>query len=158
MCEDLCNFVKPLADKKQLALDMQLEERLPLMETDPGKLQQILFNLLSNAIKYTPEGGSVTLAAQTVAPEHIRISVSDTGPGIAENMLQVIFEKFRQIDGSASREHGGVGLGLAIAKELASMLGGSISVASTVGQGTTFSVTLPLKAPADHVKIPLVNL
>jgi len=158
LCEDLYNFVKPLADKKNLQVDLALEDRMPVMETDAGKVQQIMYNLLSNAIKYTPEGGEVVLGAQTVPPEHIRISVTDTGPGVPSDQHESIFEKFRQIDGSESREHTGAGLGLAIAKELTAMLGGTIGVASAPGQGATFSVTLPVKAPAKEVQVPLVKL
>lgn len=149
LCENLYNFVTPLADKKHLQVDLAIEDQLPIMQTDAGKLQQILYNLLSNAIKFTPEGGEITMAAQTVPPEQVRISITDTGPGVPEDQQTAIFEKFRQIDGSESRQHTGAGLGLAIAKELTVMLGGSIAVASTAGQGATFSVTLPLTAPTD---------
>ena len=158
LCENLYHFVKPLADKKHLQIELDLEDRLPVMQTDAGKVQQILYNLLSNAIKYTPDGGQVVIAAQTAPPERVRISVTDTGPGIDEDQHEAIFEKFRQIDGSASREHTGAGLGLAIAKELTTMLGGTISVASTVGHGTTFSVILPVNAPSKDVQVPLVKL
>jgi len=158
VCETLYNLTKPLADQKHLEVKLSLEEDLPVMETDAGKLQQILYNLLSNAIKFTPEGGTITLTAQTVPPAHVRVSVTDTGPGIAEDQQEAIFEKFRQIDGSASREHGGAGLGLAIAKELTVMLGGTITVASKPGQGATFSVTLPIEVPSREVQVPLVRL
>jgi len=149
LCENLYNLVKPLADNKHLTFDLSLEDELPMMNTDPGKLQQILYNLLSNAIKFTPEGGRVVLRAQAVYPEQIRISISDTGPGIPPEQQETIFEKFQQADGSIAREYGGTGLGLAIAKELTIMLGGTITVASRVGEGATFSVTLPLSAPTD---------
>jgi signal transduction histidine kinase len=158
LCENLYNFIKPLADKKNLQVDLVLEDHLPVMETDAGKLQQILYNLLSNAIKFTPDGGRIVLRGQTVPPEHVRISVSDTGPGIPQSQHEIIFEKFRQTDGSASREHGGVGLGLAIAKELATMMGGTVDVASTPGEGATFSITIPLKIQAKEIDVPLVKL
>jgi len=154
LCENLYNFIKPLGDKKQLEVDLVVEEELPMMETDAGKVQQILYNLLSNAVKFTPEGGRVSLRAQTVPPEHVRVSVTDTGPGIPEGQQEAIFEKFRQADGSESRQHGGAGLGLAIAKELTTMLGGTIAVASKSGQGATFSVTLPLRIAANELHAP----
>jgi signal transduction histidine kinase len=157
LCENLFNLVKPLADKKQLQMFLNVESDIPIMESDPGKIQQILYNLLSNAIKFTPEGGKVTLRAQTVPPEQVRLSVSDTGPGIEEKYQQAIFEKFHQIDGSEVRAHGGTGLGLAISKELTEMLGGVIAVASVPGEGATFSVTLPMKTPDDNTPAAAVK-
>jgi signal transduction histidine kinase len=158
LCENLYNLVKPIADKKELQLELNLEDNIPIMETDPGKLQQILYNLLSNAIKFTPEGGRVSLRAQTVPPEQARISVSDTGPGIMEEHKDAIFEKFRQVDGSTVRSHGGTGLGLAISKELTQMMGGTITVASVPGEGATFSITLPMKAPSKEIPITPIKL
>ncbi|MFA5865322.1 MAG: ATP-binding protein [Phycisphaerae bacterium] len=158
LCENLYNFVKPLADKKQLQFDLNVEDNIPIMDTDGGKLQQILYNLLSNAVKFTSEGGKILFCAQAVPPEQIRISVSDTGPGIEPDKQETIFEKFRQADGSAARAHGGTGLGLAISKELTNMLGGTISLASKPGEGATFSITLPLNIPEKQVSSPLVKL
>ncbi len=158
LCENLFTLVRPLADKKQLQMELNLEDNIPIMESDAGKLQQILYNLVSNGIKFTPEGGRITLRAQVVPPEQVRISVTDTGPGIPEDKQETIFEKFRQVDGSAARTHGGTGLGLSISKELTEMLGGTITVASISGEGATFSVTLPLKAPEKDTPVPLVKL
>jgi len=158
LCENLYNLVKPLADKKQLQLELNLEDDIPIMESDAGKIQQILYNLLSNAVKFTPEGGKVTFFAQAVPPEQVRISVTDTGPGIPLDKQETIFEKFRQVDGSVARDFGGTGLGLAISKELTAMLGGSITVASKPGEGATFSVTLPLTIPDKPFNMPLVKL
>ncbi len=145
LCENLYNLVKPLADDKHLSFELRIEEKLPIMETDPGKLQQILYNLLSNAIKFTPEGGRITLQAQSIPPEYVRISVSDTGPGIPEELHNKIFEKFYRGGDVTQEGYGGTGLGLAIAKELTVLLGGTISVASKIGEGTTFSIQLPIK-------------
>jgi len=158
LCESLYNLIKPLADKKQLQLELKVEDNIPVMESDAGKIQQILYNLLSNAVKFTPEGGEVTVFAQAVPPEQVRISVTDTGPGIPIDKQETIFEKFRQVDGSAARDFGGTGLGLAISKELTTMLGGTIGVASKPGEGATFSVTLPLTLPDKQVSVPLVKL
>jgi signal transduction histidine kinase len=106
---------------------------------------------LSNALKFTPEGGSIRLQLEhtTDEPPALRLSVSDTGPGIPEDQQPTIFEKFKQIDGSVTREHGGAGLGLAITRELVHILGGTIRVESEPGQGSTFVVTLPAQAPCD---------
>jgi signal transduction histidine kinase len=118
---------------------------VPIVFTDPGKLQQILYNFLANAIKFSPLGARIDLVAQRDGEDRIRISVTDRGPGIASDKQQVIFEKFRQVDASVTRTHGGTGLGLAISKELTTLLGGSIGVRSTPGEGATFWVLIPLR-------------
>src|SRR5213076_2766083 len=111
---------------------------------DPDRLQQVVWNLLSNAIKFTARGGKVQLQLSRVN-SHVEISVSDTGRGIAPDFLPYVFERFRQADASLSREHGGLGLGLAIAKQLAELHGGTISAASGgIDRGATFTVKLPL--------------
>ena len=127
------------------------------MLSDSGRLKQILYNLLSNAIKFTPEGGSITLSVQPVDADRVSFSVTDTGPGISEEEQAIIFEKFRQIDSSVTREYSGAGLGLAITRELCTMLGGTIELQSRPGQGSTFKATLPTQAPAE-AKLPLINL
>ncbi len=156
-CNALIDFVRPLADKKNIELPTPVIEEMPALRSDSGKLKQILYNLLSNAIKFTPHDGRVTLEAGNADNAHIWLKVSDTGPGIAEEMFSAIFEKFRQMDASLTREHGGTGLGLAITKELVGMLGGSITVESEVGKGSAFTVTLPIEAP-ENVHRPLVSL
>ncbi len=157
VCAALIDFVQPLADKKNIVLVGPLVENLPPVRTDAGKLKQILYNLLSNAVKFTPEGGTIRLTIGLQGERHVQLAVSDTGPGIAADMFDVIFEKFRQIDSSLTREHSGTGLGLAITKELCHVLGGTIEVSSEVGVGSTFKVTLPLEAPeqAQQKLIPL---
>jgi len=146
-CQALIDFVRPLADKKRIDLQGPPGDALPEMQSDSGKVKQILYNLLSNAIKFTPEGGAVRLGAVCEDEGFIRLSVSDTGPGIPSDKLGLIFEKFRQIDSSLTREHSGTGLGLAITKELVGVLGGGIRVESEVDKGSMFIVTLPLRAP-----------
>jgi signal transduction histidine kinase len=152
-CQTLMALMTPLADKKQLTLEAHLTEDLPLVITDAGKCQQILYNLLSNAIKFTPASGSVivsaameTSQADGAAPE-VAISVADTGPGIAEADQQQIFEKFYQSDRSLTKESPGAGLGLSIAKELTSLLGGRLTLKSSPGQGAVFTLHLPLEPP-----------
>jgi len=146
--EGLARIMRPQAKAKGLELDAELGARVPMIETDPGKLQQILYNFMSNAIKFTPPGGMVTLSADRVTRQDnslgVRIAVADTGPGIPEDMRDMIFDKFRQLDASHTREYQGTGLGLAICRELAQMLGAHVSVVSEPGRGATFFVDLPL--------------
>ena len=151
LVEAVIRFMRPAADKKNLRVTVTVAPDLPLMETDGGKLQQILYNLFSNAVKFTPPRGSVSVSAWRESAgegEELVLAVRDTGPGIPPEDQQAIFEKFHQLDSPATREHGGTGLGLAISRELAEMLGGRISLVSKLGEGSTFSVTLPLKPPA----------
>lgn len=157
-CSALVDLVRPQADKKHIELEItQVGEPHP-MHSDSGKVKQILYNLLSNAVKFTPEQGSITLQIAATNAKQVRVRVSDTGPGIEPDQFELIFEKFRQIDSSLTREHGGAGLGLAITKELVHMLGGSISVQSQVGRGSTFTVTLPFVAPQQkHQKLISLN-
>jgi signal transduction histidine kinase len=153
-CQTLVALMKPLADKKQLTVEAHLAEDLPLVTTDASKCQQILYNLLSNAIKFTPAGGSVIVSAAIETPQadggtpEVAISVTDTGPGIAEADQQRIFEKFYQSDRSLTKESPGAGLGLSIAKELTSLLGGRLTLKSSPGQGAVFTLYLPLEPPA----------
>lgn len=153
VCEGLMTLVRPQAEKKNIELVVQVSPTLPPIETDPGRFQQIIFNFLSNAVKFTPQGGRITLAAERVrTPEsgdQVRVSVSDTGPGISEEDQQIIFEKFRQVDASHTRRHAGTGLGLAICRELAALLGGTVKVSSEIGVGSTFTLTLPLQLEVD---------
>src|SRR5690606_12731955 len=135
LVEGLVSIMRPQAEAKQLTLRTVIGQRLPMIETDPGKLQQILYNFLSNAIKFTPAGGNeVTISADRVTRQDntlgVRIAVADSGPGIPYDMQDVIFEKFRQIDASHTRQHAGTGLGLAICKELAQLLGATVSFVS----------------------------
>lgn len=148
VAEALYDLTRPLFDKKNIVLDMELSDDLPMMNSDPGKLRQILYNLLSNASKYTPEGGQVRMLGETLDENRrIRLVVADTGPGIDPDQHEQVFEKFRQLDSSATREHSGTGLGLAITRELSNMLGGNIRLESELGKGATFIVELPIECP-----------
>ena len=146
--EGLIGIIGTQASDKQIDLTSKIARDLPSIETDPGKLQQILYNLLSNAIKFTSEGGTVTISADRLTRQDntpgIRVGVSDTGPGIPYDMQDAIFEKFRQVDAGHTREHAGTGLGLAICRELAELLGATVSLVSEPGKGATFFVDLPL--------------
>lgn len=154
-CQTLLALMEPVAGKKQVTLQGDLASDLPVIRTDPGKLQQILYNLLSNAVKFTPAGGRVTLRARVVdrpkagraAGRQIAVTVTDTGPGIADADQGRIFEKFYQADRTLTREAEGTGLGLAIAKELTQLLGGQLTLKSSPGHGAAFTVVLPVDGP-----------
>src|SRR5690606_6206289 len=163
---------RQLASEKNLRFEVDFEDKLPAtIRTDEQRLQQIVLNLLSNAFKFTSEGGvtlSVRLAREGWNPSHpvlseadraIEIEVRDTGIGIPEDKQRLIFEAFQQADGTTSRKYGGTGLGLSISREIASLLGGEIQVRSTVGEGSTFTLYIPLKAPgvAPALALPTVN-
>ncbi len=128
---------------KDVSVETEVAADLPPIATDRGKLNQILINLLANALKFTADGGRVRLTARCGDDDSVAISVADTGVGIAAGELDKIFEAFHQVDGSAERTYGGVGLGLSVVKELTDLLGGEISVTSEIGVGTTFTLHLP---------------
>src|ERR671938_228126 len=147
---------RPVAEEKGLGFEISVSDDVPAsVETDEQRLQQVLKNLLSNAFKFTEQGG-VTLRIErapndiafaseilTKADNVIAFSVSDSGIGIPEDKLRLIFEAFQQADGTTSRKYGGTGLGLSISREIARLLGGEIHVASSVGVGSTFTLYLP---------------
>ncbi len=144
--------VQPGAQAKEIRLETNIDRNIAPIRGDADRLQQVIWNLLSNAIKFTPRGGRVAVSLQQVE-SHIEIIVHDTGEGISEEFLPHIFERFRQADPSTTRRHGGLGLGLAIAKQLIELHGGSITADSEgEGQGTTFTIRLPVsvvRATAD---------
>lgn len=157
ICEAVVDFTRPLAEKKHLVVNLTLADQPPIMHSDAGKIQQIIYNLLSNAIKFTPPGGHIDLGLSLPARDRITISVRDTGPGISKDAQEKIFEKFRQLDSSVTREYGGTGLGLAISRDLASMLGGSIKIVSDQGAGAEFIVDLPIHSP-EEASVPHIAL
>jgi signal transduction histidine kinase/CheY-like chemotaxis protein len=143
----------PVADQKGLALRFEVTPDAPAaIVTDAMRLQQVLRNLLSNALKFT-EHGEVVLTAHNGQSETVSFTVRDTGIGISEEQQKVIFEAFRQADGTTSRKYGGTGLGLSICRELAALLGGSIDVVSRPGEGSAFTLRLPLKTPAPGAEV-----
>ncbi|KJH72545.1 PAS domain S-box protein [Aliterella atlantica] len=133
--------LRPLAEQKQLPLRFQVQLADPMVVNDSTRVRQILVNLLSNAIKFTDTGTVDVTIGQT--PDRVIISVKDTGVGIAESELEHIFEEFRQVDQTTTRQHGGTGLGLAITRSLVNMMQGAIAVESQLEQGSTFTVSLP---------------
>lgn len=166
ICEALAGLIHPLAERKRVEIRLEVADDLPIIHTDRLKLQQIAFNFLSNAVKFIdapiPGQGAgsdgatradqrrVTVRAELLRgmqaeDERIRISVIDTGPGIAPEDQQRIFEKFTQGDASHTREYAGTGLGLAICRELAAILQGEIQLVSEPGRGSMFSLILPVE-------------
>jgi PAS domain S-box-containing protein len=142
--------IRPAAEEKGVRIATVLDPRAGRVMGDASRLQQVIWNLLSNAVKFTPKGGQVQVALGTVGPD-LEIRVSDSGIGIRPEFLSHVFDRFRQADSSTTRKHGGLGLGLAIAKHLVELHGGSVRVESPgEGRGATFTVALPILAhPAD---------
>ncbi|MBW8002500.1 MAG: HAMP domain-containing protein [Planctomycetes bacterium] len=155
LCRAIVASFAGLTRKKRIKVKLRIDENIPELMTDGGKVQQILYNLLSNAVKFTPEQGRIEIKAEMTDDRHVRIAVADTGCGIAEADKEKVFEKFRQLDGSITRQTTGSGLGLAISNELAAMLAGSISMQSDLGKGSNFWLDMPItltKEPDDQTK------
>ncbi len=144
LLEGLTAFFSPLTEQKMIKVRLQVTENIPLVQTDMSKVQQILYNLLSNAIKFTPEQGRIGIKAEMPDDVTVRISITDTGPGISQEDQAKIFDKFRQLDGSLTRKEPGTGLGLAICKQLSELLAATIGVESKPGEGSTFYLDLPV--------------
>jgi signal transduction histidine kinase len=136
-------MVKPEAAHKGLAVESRISED-PVLRTDRAKLRQILINLLNNAVKFT-DAGYVRIASEADQPGFIRIVVEDTGPGIDEAHFDRIFEPFRQLQPSMTRTTGGTGLGLAVSRRFAELMGGTLTVESEPGRGSRFTVRLPIQ-------------
>jgi CheY-like chemotaxis protein len=136
--------VRPAAEAKGLRIQKVVDTGAISIPGDPVRLQQVVWNLLSNAIKFTPRGGRVQIRSERVN-SHLEIVVSDTGQGISPEFLPHVFDRFRQADQKTSRQHGGMGLGLAIVRHLVEMHGGTVRANSDgEGQGATFTVMLPI--------------
>jgi len=155
---DLVAFVQPIVDgfqafaaARELRLELRAGEELPQVYFDPEKLDTVMCNLISNACKFTEPGGAV-LVKVDVADGQARVAVKDSGIGIPGDQLQRIFDRFQQADDSSRRRYQGTGIGLALARELAQAMGGSVTVESDVGFGSTFMVSLPLGK--GHIKDP----
>ena len=144
---EVAQQMEPLVHKKGLRFNTVVSGDCPVITSDRTKIKQILLNLVSNAVKFTHEG-TVTVAVECAPEGGVRIKVSDTGIGIRREDLDAIWEDFRQVDQSRTREHGGTGLGLSITRKLLDRLGGVVSVESEYGKGTTFTVWLPSRVPA----------
>ncbi|MDR0788073.1 MAG: PAS domain-containing protein [Gemmatimonadota bacterium] len=140
---EVSQTIEPMMRRKCLEYRLELAPQLPIIRTDLTKVKQVVLNLLSNAVKFTHEGGVSVSTETSRNNDGILIEVSDTGIGIMEEDLDKIFEDFRQVDQSSTREYGGTGLGLSISRKLLELLGGTMRVESGVGSGSRFTVWLP---------------
>jgi signal transduction histidine kinase/ActR/RegA family two-component response regulator len=155
--EAALNVVRPVAEAKGVHLQSLLDAGMEAVAGDADRLQQVIWNLLSNAIKFTPRGGEVRVQLKLTKTQ-AEISVSDTGAGISPEFLPYVFDRFRQADGSSTRLHGGLGLGLAIVRHLVELHGGTVQAHSAgLGQGATFTLTFPLIASYQPDVLPLVS-
>jgi signal transduction histidine kinase/CHASE1-domain containing sensor protein/CheY-like chemotaxis protein len=146
--QNAINVVRPTADAKGIKIDAVLDESAAMVSGDANRLQQVIWNVLSNAVKFTGNGGRVTVKL-SCAGANVEISVTDTGQGISREFIPFVFDRFRQADSTTTRHHGGLGLGLAIARHLVEIHGGTIKADSAgEGCGATFTITLPLIATA----------
>ena len=150
LVENALAAVGPEARARGVELTHLVPPNLPPIEGDGRRLQQVLGNLLSNAVKFTPEGGGIQVAC-SADPEGVTVEVRDSGIGIAQEFLPHVFDRFRQGDSQTTRRHGGLGLGLAVARHIVERHGGTIAASSDgAGKGTTVTVRLPLAAPSAH--------
>lgn len=147
LIEEAVRTMRAQTAAKTQKLEERIEPGLPPIQAEADRIRQILVNLLTNAHEYSPVGASIEVMARVIDAE-VEIAVSDNGPGIPENQLDHIFERFVRGDAGLTQRVGGTGLGLAIAKSLVELHGGSIAVESTAGVGSTFSVRLPIAGPA----------
>jgi signal transduction histidine kinase len=143
LVDELRETMEPLAREKGIALEVHLPTELPSVKADRTKLRRVLVNLLSNALKFTGKGGTVELRATRDTEGLVRVSISDTGVGIAPEDVERLFDKYEQARSRATRGEKGTGLGLYITKQLVELHGGEIKVESQIGKGSTFSFTLP---------------
>ena len=145
MLQRLLEPLRPMALDKGLALELDIDPAVPAsLHTDAQRLGQVLKNLLSNALKFT-QRGTVALRVSRASRDRVAFAVQDTGIGVPADQQELIFEAFRQADGSTHRKFGGTGLGLSISRDLATLLGGSLSVTSTPGQGSVFTLEVPVR-------------
>jgi signal transduction histidine kinase len=146
LIEDVVRTLRAQTDASEQTLTERIEPNLPLVEVEPDRIRQILVNLVTNAHEYSPERASIEVTAG-VADAGVEIDVTDNGPGIPPAQLEHIFERFVRGDAGLTQRVGGTGLGLAISKSLVDLHGGTISVDSEVGRGSSFKVVLPLSPP-----------
>jgi signal transduction histidine kinase len=147
LIEEAISGISALAQAKGLELTSQVADGVPAMLAgDRQRLHQVLTNLIGNGIKFTEQGG-IHVHASRPDEDHWALQVTDTGPGISKEDQDYVFEPFRQVDGSITRQHKGVGLGLSIVKQLVTLMDGEVELDSEVGRGSTFTVVLPLVIP-----------
>jgi signal transduction histidine kinase/CheY-like chemotaxis protein len=153
LCQESLSFIKQQAAKKNIQLELKIPPYLPKLKIDERRIRQVLINLLNNAVKFTPEGGCITLEVSRLMTQSLtqddalqnclRISVSDTGIGIAPENIDKLFQSFVQIDSALNRQYMGTGLGLALVKQIVELHGGKVGLSSKLGVGSCFTVDLP---------------
>jgi signal transduction histidine kinase len=143
LLEQVADRFQAQAHAHQIAIELKLAQGCPSIQADAARIEQILGNLLSNALRFTPAGGRI-LVSLGCSPEKIQIAIQDSGPGIPQESLPFIFERFYRVDRSRSRSEGGSGLGLAIARQLAEAHHGSLEAANSPEGGALFTLTLPI--------------
>jgi signal transduction histidine kinase len=148
LIDSICNGLNQTATSKGVALSYEVSPDLPEINSDPTKVAQVITNLTSNAIKFTPSGGTVTIKSMREAGQIWHVEVTDTGIGMEDEQVPLIFEEFRQVNIASPHHSGGTGLGLPITKRLVELLGGRIKVISAPGLGSTFTVIWPLDVRA----------
>jgi signal transduction histidine kinase len=147
----VASVMQPTAASKDLTLQTNMQQGLPLVMADSGRVAQVLQNLVNNAMSYTPAGGTITVTASPGASAaEVQLSVHDTGIGIAPEHLPYVFDRFYRVDQSRTRATGGAGLGLTIVRQLVEAHGGHVWAESTLGEGSTFTFTLPVVATAEQ--------
>jgi len=143
MVGEVASLMRPLAQREgMITLVVEAPPGLPRAMADPDRLRQIISNLVRNAVRHTPDGGIIVMSVAREDP-WVVVSVADTGEGIAPEHLPHIFERFYRVDQARTRSSGGAGLGLAIVREFVELMGGKVTVESTVGEGSCFRVYLP---------------
>jgi signal transduction histidine kinase/CheY-like chemotaxis protein/ligand-binding sensor domain-containing protein len=155
--DSVCQVMKGLSGKKNITFEVAVDDDVREVETDHAKFKQILYNLLSNAVKFSKTGGVVSISARRAPGEMVAVSVTDRGIGIGPEHLEVIFDEFRQVDTTTSRTYGGTGLGLSLVKKFAELQRGRVTVTSKLGEGSTFTFTLPLKFAGAAIPSPIVG-
>jgi signal transduction histidine kinase len=145
LVQEVMAELDPIIVRAKLSVSASLSPELPPLHGDRQKVKQIVLNLLSNSLKFTHEGSVQVFAEYEPATTMVTVSVKDTGIGVAPENQEKIFEDFQQVDSSPTRVYGGTGLGLSICRRLATMMGGHVTVHSTLGQGSTFTLHLPLR-------------
>lgn len=153
LIDEVVRTLRAQTEGSAQTLNEEIEPGIPPISAEPDRIRQILVNLVTNAHEYSPEGATIGVTARVVGDE-VEVSVSDDGPGIPENQLEHIFERFVRGDAGLTQRVGGTGLGLAISKSLVELHGGTIEAESTPGRGSTFRFRLPLRAAADAAPPP----
>jgi signal transduction histidine kinase/DNA-binding response OmpR family regulator/ligand-binding sensor domain-containing protein len=161
--ESVCQVMRGMSTRKAITFAVEIEPGVTAIETDQAKFKQILYNLLSNGVKFSPSDSIVTIRAHHLEatddrPESISIDVIDSGIGIAQENLVLIFEEFRQVDGTLNRQYGGTGLGLSLVRKFVELQSGTLTVASEVGKGSTFTFTLPVHFAGTTIPSPIINV